>query len=39
MLRAAAKVVEGSEDDEVVEFRYAIEEAAQTAGACEFPGW
>jgi hypothetical protein len=39
MLRAAAKVVEGSEDDEVVEFRDAIEEAAQTADACEFPGW
>jgi hypothetical protein len=39
MLRAAAKVVEGSEDDEVVEFRDAIEEAAQTADDCEFPGW
>jgi hypothetical protein len=39
MLRAAANVVEASENEEVVEFRDAIEEAAETADACEFPGW
>ena len=39
MVRAAANVVGGSENEEVIEFRDAIEEAAETVDACEFPGW